>query len=255
MATNTLDKVSPYIEAYGAGVTQWVKRGELKNTRQMPLMVPGSSVGNFKNQILGERGVKKYDKDDVIDFAIMVLMIVQKNKTGSFYGLWLKIKQEFLTKKVEYSALATGLDVCTNCQLFQGVINKYATEIAAAKDPPHFMLAVLDKVIVGAVKSIPVIGTVAGETGAFFGDKLITTLWSNVIAEPATMMVGDAVGGKAGVATAISAFIDAWRAKNLKEEVKNCQKDNNLKIIKHSYLQHPRVSISHLSITISFSVI
>ena len=227
MATNTLDKVSPYIEAYGAGVTTWVNRGELKKTRQMPLMVPGSSVGNFKNQILGERGVKKYDKDDVIDFAIMVLMIVQKNKTGSFYGLWLKIKQEFLTKKVEYSALATGLDVCTNCQLFQGVINKYATDIAAAKDPPHFMLAVLDKMIVGAVKSIPVIGTVAHETGAFFTDKLITTLWSNVIAEPATMLVGDAVGGKAGVATAISAFVDAWQAKKLKEEVKNCQKDNS----------------------------
>jgi hypothetical protein len=87
MATNTLEKVSPYIEAYGGGVTRWVRDGSLKQPRDMPLMVPGSGVGNLKNQILGERGVKKHDKDDVIDFAIMVLMIVGNNKTGSFYKL------------------------------------------------------------------------------------------------------------------------------------------------------------------------
>jgi len=130
------------------------------------------------------------DKDDVINFAIYSLLKARANNFNNTINTCLNSISDLMNPDVSHSELKCAINLTNRFISFSMAMRKTADALASAKDPPAWWVQVIDKTIVGVVKSLPAIGQAAGAAGGLWTSvwgKVVPTLLSNLVAEQTVM--------------------------------------------------------------------
>ena len=152
-----------------------------------PITVPVQNAG--LRSTLGPL-TNTVDKDDVINFAIYSLLKAQANGYNNTINTCLNSISDLMNPDVTHSELKCAINLTHRFTTFSMTMRETADALASAKDPPAWWVQVIDKTIVGVVKSLPAIGQAAGAAGGLWTSvwgKVVPTLLSNLVAEQAVM--------------------------------------------------------------------